>query len=54
MALDFIDWDVHKAIKLLRLQKTLSSCKLTLEECVEALQKYDWELQTTTLKLKGL
>lgn len=54
VALDFIDWDVHKAIKLIMLQKTLNTMNLTFEQCVESLQKYEWDLQTTTLKLKGL
>lgn len=54
IALDFIDWDVHKAIKIMMLQKTLSDCNLTMERCVEALQQHEWDLQMTSLKLKGL
>ncbi|XP_037037762.1 activated Cdc42 kinase-like [Bradysia coprophila] len=54
IALNFIDWDVHKAIKIMMLQKTLADFNLTMERCVEALQQHDWDLQMTSLKLKGL
>ncbi|KAG4076868.1 hypothetical protein HA402_006578 [Bradysia odoriphaga] len=54
IALNFIDWDVHKAIKIMMLQKTLGDFNLTMERCVEALQQNEWDLQMTLLKLKGL
>ncbi|XP_055921473.1 activated Cdc42 kinase-like, partial [Eupeodes corollae] len=51
--LEFIEWDVHKAIKLIKLQNILSGMELSLTESVEALQKSDWDLQITAMKLKG-
>ncbi|XP_050098482.1 activated Cdc42 kinase-like [Anopheles aquasalis] len=53
LTLEFIDWDIHKAIKLCKLQAILESYNLSLPECREALQTYDWDLHTTALKLKG-
>uniref|UniRef100_A0A2M4CQX7 non-specific protein-tyrosine kinase n=1 Tax=Anopheles darlingi TaxID=43151 RepID=A0A2M4CQX7_ANODA len=53
LTLEFIDWDIHKAIKLCKLQAILESYNLSLQECREALQTYDWDLHTTALKLKG-
>lgn len=52
-ALDFIDWDVHKAIKLIMLRKTLSDVDLTLQQCVDELQLNEWDMQLTTIRLKG-
>uniref|UniRef100_W4VRT2 non-specific protein-tyrosine kinase n=1 Tax=Corethrella appendiculata TaxID=1370023 RepID=W4VRT2_9DIPT len=52
VTLDFIDWDIHKAIKLCKLQNILTTFNLSLKECMEALQQYDWDLHTTALKLK--
>lgn len=54
VTLDFIEWDIHKAIKLCKLQNILASYNLSLQECREALQNYDWDLHTTALKLKNL
>lgn len=51
--LEFIEWDVHKAIKLIKLQNILNGMELSLTESVEALQKYDWDLQITAMKMKG-
>lgn len=53
VTLDFIDWDIHKAIKLCKLQNILSTFNLSLQECREALHSYDWDLHTTALKLKA-
>ncbi|KAL1404585.1 hypothetical protein pipiens_018805, partial [Culex pipiens pipiens] len=53
VTLDFIEWDIHKAIKLCKLQNILASFNLSLQECREALQSYDWDLHTTALKLKA-
>ncbi|XP_052873844.1 activated Cdc42 kinase-like [Anopheles cruzii] len=53
LTLEFIDWDIHKAIKLCKLQAILESYNLSLQECRDALQTYDWDLHTTALKLKG-
>uniref|UniRef100_A0A182WIZ3 non-specific protein-tyrosine kinase n=1 Tax=Anopheles minimus TaxID=112268 RepID=A0A182WIZ3_9DIPT len=53
LTLEFIDWDIHKAIKLCKLQSILESFNLSLQECNDALQMYDWDLHTTALKLKG-
>lgn len=52
LTLDFIDWDVHKAIKICKLQNILNTLNLPLEQCVESLQKNDWDLHTTALKLR--
>ncbi|XP_062709869.1 activated Cdc42 kinase-like isoform X2 [Aedes albopictus] len=52
LTLDFIDWDIHKAIKLCKLQNILSACNLSLQESREALENYEWDLHTTALKLK--
>ncbi|XP_037947807.1 activated Cdc42 kinase-like isoform X2 [Teleopsis dalmanni] len=52
-SLESIDWDVHRAIKILRLQKILSTIQLSLGECAEALIKNEWDLRTTALNLKG-
>ncbi|EJY57853.1 AAEL017070-PA [Aedes aegypti] len=52
VTLDFIDWDIHKAIKLCKLQNILSACNLSLQESREALENYEWDLHTTALKLK--
>nr|XP_014103171.1 activated Cdc42 kinase-like isoform X1 [Bactrocera oleae] len=51
-SLEFIGWDVHKAIKIIKLQNILPAKELSLAATVEALQKYDWDLHTTALKLK--
>lgn len=51
-ALDIIDWDVHKAIKIYKLNDIMSTAQLTYEECRDSLKQYDWDLQTTVLKLK--
>lgn len=52
IALDFIEWNVHRAIKMISLQNALKEKRLVaFEECVEALQKYDWDLHTTSIKL---
>uniref|UniRef100_A0A182PA13 non-specific protein-tyrosine kinase n=1 Tax=Anopheles epiroticus TaxID=199890 RepID=A0A182PA13_9DIPT len=53
LTLEFIEWDIHKAIKLCKLQTILESFNLSLQECSDALQLYDWDLHTTALKLKG-
>uniref|UniRef100_A0A182MQ75 Tyrosine-protein kinase PR2 n=1 Tax=Anopheles culicifacies TaxID=139723 RepID=A0A182MQ75_9DIPT len=53
LTLEFIDWDIHKAIKLCKLQSILDTFNLSLQECNDALQMYDWDLHTTALKLKG-
>uniref|UniRef100_A0A182RB12 non-specific protein-tyrosine kinase n=1 Tax=Anopheles funestus TaxID=62324 RepID=A0A182RB12_ANOFN len=53
LTLEFIDWDIHKAIKLCKLQSILETFNLSLQECNDALQMYDWDLHTTALKLKG-
>ncbi|XP_055531298.1 activated Cdc42 kinase-like isoform X4 [Wyeomyia smithii] len=53
ITLDFIDWDIHKAIKLCKLQNILSTFNLSLLECRDALESYDWDLHTTALKLKA-
>ncbi|XP_058836035.1 activated Cdc42 kinase-like isoform X3 [Topomyia yanbarensis] len=53
VTLDFIDWDIHKAIKLCKLQTILSTYNLSLQECREALENYDWDLHTTALKMKA-
>uniref|UniRef100_A0A499FX01 non-specific protein-tyrosine kinase n=1 Tax=Anopheles gambiae TaxID=7165 RepID=A0A499FX01_ANOGA len=53
LTLEFIDWDIHKAIKLCKLQTILESFNLSLQECSDALQMYDWDLHTTALKLKS-
>ncbi|XP_030372874.1 activated Cdc42 kinase-like isoform X2 [Scaptodrosophila lebanonensis] len=53
-ALEFINWDVHKSIKLIKLQNILADANLSLTESFEALQKYEWDLHTTALKLKGI
>uniref|UniRef100_A0A182S620 Uncharacterized protein n=1 Tax=Anopheles maculatus TaxID=74869 RepID=A0A182S620_9DIPT len=53
LTLEFIDWDIHKAIKLCKLQTILETYNLSLQECSDALQMYDWDLHTTALKLKG-
>lgn len=37
---------------MISLQNALKEKRLvTFEECVEALQKYDWDLHTTSIKL---
>lgn len=52
IALDFIEWNVHRAIKIISLQNALKPKRsITFEECVEALQKYDWDLHTASIKL---
>ncbi|XP_036331328.1 activated Cdc42 kinase-like isoform X4 [Rhagoletis pomonella] len=51
-SLEFIGWDVHKAIKIIKLQNILPEKELSLAESVEAFQKYEWDLHTTALKLK--
>lgn len=52
VALDFIEWNVHRAIKLISLQNALKERRhVTFEECVEALQGNEWDLHTTSIKL---
>ncbi|XP_031622641.1 activated Cdc42 kinase-like [Contarinia nasturtii] len=52
IALDFIEWNVHRAIKIISLQNALKPKRnITFEECVEALQKHDWDLHATSIKL---
>ncbi|XP_065370428.1 activated Cdc42 kinase-like [Calliphora vicina] len=53
-SLEFIDWDVHKAIKIIKLQNILNDMDLGLPETVEYLLKYDWDLHTTARRLKSL
>lgn len=51
-ALDFIEWNVHRAIKIVSLENALKQRRcITYEEAVAALQKYDWDLHTTSIKL---
>ncbi|XP_033233262.1 activated Cdc42 kinase-like isoform X2 [Drosophila pseudoobscura] len=52
-ALEFINWDVHKSIKLIKLQNLVSEANLSLEASFEALQQYEWDLHTTAHKLNG-
>lgn len=52
IALDFIEWNVHRAIKIISLQNALKSKRnISFEECVEALQNNDWDLHATSIKL---
>ncbi|XP_011196238.1 activated Cdc42 kinase-like isoform X1 [Zeugodacus cucurbitae] len=51
-SLEFIGWDVHKAIKIIKLQNILPAKELSFAAAVEALQKFEWDLHTTALKLK--
>lgn len=52
VALDFIEWNVHRAIKIISLQNALRNKRpVAFEEAVEALQKYEWDLHATTIKL---
>ncbi|XP_061402876.1 activated Cdc42 kinase-like, partial [Musca vetustissima] len=51
-SLEFIEWDVHKAIKIIKLQNILKDMELTMPETVEYLLKYDWDLHTTARRLK--
>ncbi|KAL7738643.1 hypothetical protein ACLKA6_006933 [Drosophila palustris] len=53
-ALEFINWDVHKSIKLIKLQNILSETELSLSAAFEALQQQEWDLHTTAVKLKGI
>ncbi|XP_011291095.1 activated Cdc42 kinase-like [Musca domestica] len=53
-SLEFIEWDVHKAIKIIKLQNILKDIQLTMSETVEYLLKYDWDLHTTARRLKSL
>ncbi|KAH8402250.1 hypothetical protein KR009_010708, partial [Drosophila setifemur] len=53
-ALEFINWDVHKSIKLIKLQNLVSEANLSLEASFEALQQNEWDLHTTAHKLNGL
>lgn len=52
IALDFINWDVHKAIKICKLRNLFNLSELSMEECVEGLISNSWDLQTTALKLR--
>ncbi|XP_033250687.1 activated Cdc42 kinase-like [Drosophila miranda] len=52
-ALEFINWDVHKSIKLIKLQNLVSEANLSLEASFEALLQYEWDLHTTAHKLNG-
>lgn len=49
-ALEVVDWDVHKAIKVCKLRNATSETHLSFDECVNVLQSYDWDLQATILK----
>ncbi|XP_054736937.1 activated Cdc42 kinase-like [Anastrepha obliqua] len=51
-SLEFIGWDVHKAIKIIKLQNILPAKELSFADSMEALQKYEWDLHTTALKMK--
>uniref|UniRef100_A0A1A9VEI8 non-specific protein-tyrosine kinase n=1 Tax=Glossina austeni TaxID=7395 RepID=A0A1A9VEI8_GLOAU len=51
-SLEFINWDVHKAIKILKLQNILNTLNLTLADTVDHLQSCDWDLHTTARRLK--
>ncbi|XP_062133817.1 activated Cdc42 kinase-like isoform X2 [Drosophila sulfurigaster albostrigata] len=53
-ALEFINWDVHKSIKLIKLQNILAESDLSLAAAYEALQQQEWDLHTTAVKLKGV
>lgn len=53
-ALEFINWDVHKSIKLIKLQNLVSEANLSLADSFAALQQYEWDLHTTAHKLNGL
>ncbi|EDW01703.1 GH21591, partial [Drosophila grimshawi] len=53
-ALEFINWDVHKSIKLIKLQNILADANLSLSAAYEALQQQEWDLHTTAVKLKGV
>ncbi|XP_023164753.2 activated Cdc42 kinase-like isoform X2 [Drosophila hydei] len=53
-ALEFINWDVHKSIKLIKLQNILAETNLSLSAAYEALQQQEWDLHTTAVKLKGV
>ncbi|EDW08465.2 activated Cdc42 kinase-like isoform X2 [Drosophila mojavensis] len=53
-ALEFINWDVHKSIKLIKLQNILAEANLSLSAAFEALQQQEWDLHTTAVKLKGV
>ncbi|XP_030558596.1 activated Cdc42 kinase-like isoform X2 [Drosophila novamexicana] len=53
-ALEFINWDVHKSIKLIKLQNILAEANLSLSAAYEALQQQEWDLHTTAVKLKGV
>lgn len=53
-ALEFINWDVHKSIKLIKLQNILGEANLSLSAAFEALQQQEWDLHTTAVKLKGV
>ena len=49
--LEYLNWnssDFPKAIKIIRLQNIV---KLTLTECAEALEQYDWDLKVTSEKM---
>lgn len=55
IALDFIEWNVHKAIKLIRLQNAMAQKRdIPFEECVEILQQYDWDVQTASIQLSNV
>ncbi|KAH8353936.1 hypothetical protein KR067_004773, partial [Drosophila pandora] len=53
-ALEFINWDVHKSIKLIKLQNLVSEANLSLADSFAALQQHEWDLHTTAHKLNGL
>lgn len=53
-ALEFINWDVHKSIKLIKLQNLVGDENLSLSAAFEALQQQEWDLHTTAVKLKGI
>jgi hypothetical protein len=48
--LDFVDWDIHKAIKLCKLQNHFPV--KTLEDLFDDLEKNDWDLNQTTSKIQ--
>ncbi|KAL5287489.1 hypothetical protein ACFFRR_008400 [Megaselia abdita] len=51
LVLEYLNWsssDFPKAIKIIRLQNIV---KLSLTECAEALEQYDWDLKVTSEKM---
>ncbi|XP_067631079.1 activated Cdc42 kinase-like [Eurosta solidaginis] len=52
-SLEFIGWDVHKAIKIIKLQNIFPAKELSLAKTVDALQEFEWDLHTAVLKLRS-